>query len=56
MNARSSLCGAYELILGMQELAEHPWLASVVQKANNRALKQSCYEEIWDATFMVEYC
>ena len=54
-NARSSLCGAYELILGTKELAEHPWLASVVKTANNRAPKKPRYEEIWDASLVVGY-
>jgi hypothetical protein len=54
-NARSSLCGAYELLLGTKELGEHPWLASVVKTANNRKPKKPRYEEIWDASLVVGY-
>jgi hypothetical protein len=54
-NARSSLCGAYELLLGTKELGSHPWLTSVVKTANNRVPKKPRYEEIWDASLVVGY-
>jgi len=54
-NARSSLCGAYELLLGVKELGSHPWLTSVVKTANNRVPKKPRYEEIWDASLVVGY-
>ena len=54
-NARSSLCGGYELLLGERELARHPWLASVAKTADNRKPKKPRYDETWDAGKVVGY-
>ena len=54
-NARSSLCGGYELLLGERKLARHPWLASVAKTADNRKPKKPRYDETWDAGMVVGY-
>ena len=54
-NSRASLCGAYELILGVRKLAKHPWLSAVTKAADNARPKQPRYEDMWDAGTVVGF-
>ena len=54
-NTRASICGVYELLLGERKLAKHPWLAAVAKAAKIARPAQPRYEDIWDASTVVQY-